>query len=55
MKKTGSPHVVWMSVVADEGSEPHAPLTTDQLGDAATLLGMGVILSQLLEQVPSRW
>jgi REP element-mobilizing transposase RayT len=36
-----------MSVVADVGSEPHAPLTTLQLGDAATLLGMGAILPQV--------
>jgi hypothetical protein len=41
-EKTGSPHVVWMSVVADVGSEPHAPLTTLRLGDAATLLGMAI-------------
>jgi hypothetical protein len=25
---TGSPHVVWMSVVADVGSEPHALMST---------------------------
>jgi hypothetical protein len=50
MGKTGSPHVVWMSVVAVEvfrASRPAADLA-GKSGGAATLLGMIVIIDERL-------